>query len=235
MAKKSKKIIIGGILLGGGCLVLLFIVLVALAGGGVFVYFQTGAEKEALQAIEEQYALEEEMAVKAEEEARRDAEVRAAEEEAAEAERIAAVFDELANGPGVVKPSTAPAGVGEVAVKEPVKEPVKDDPPPPKDDPPASAKSVTIKHSAPNMLVVGDTFAITATTPGSSACDVKMVWRSESRSWTTVRLRKSGERHTGSLTLQSDHAPELEYYIVAGGSCDGRSPSGGGLHKARVF
>lgn len=227
MANKSKKIIIGSILLAGGCCVVLFIILAILAGGGALVWFQAEKSNEQqARILEEQWALEDEMARKVEEEARM------AEEALLEEAALGEALEEAVQGGGVVKPETVQGGQ---AVREETTPPPVEETPPPEEDKPAKVHNVKIRHSAPSMLVVGDVFSIEATTIGASDCEMKMVWRSESRSWTTVRLRQSGERHTGSLTLQSDHAPELEYYLVAAGSCDGRSPAGGGLHKARVF
>ena len=107
--------------------------------------------------------------------------------------------------------------------------------PTPYEEPPTPAGPVSLVHSPASMAVVGDSVSVSATTPGERRCKVVMVYSSNDGSWKQKRLSRSGDSHTGSLTVTAEMSPEFSYYLTAAGCGSGRSPEGSGSYSVKVF
>ena len=69
---------------------------------------------------------------------------------------------------------------------------------------------VSVTHQAATMSFVGDSIALSATTPGFSRCKVIVVYRgAEGGSWKKQSMSRGGENHTTSLTVSAEMAPEF--------------------------
>jgi len=95
---------------------------------------------------------------------------------------------------------------------------------------------ITVNHQAATMTFVGDSIALSATTPGYSRCKVLVVYRgADGGAWKTQSMSRSGESHSTSLTVTGEMAPEFQYYLTVKNCGTGRAPSGGGSYTVGVF
>jgi len=106
--------------------------------------------------------------------------------------------------------------------------------PEPPTEPATPSAPLQIVHEAPRRAMVGDNLTISCSTPAYFDCTVRMQWRVDDGSWSTLSLSRSGERHSTSMRLTGEHRGELKYYLKTSGCGSTRWPDGQGSGTVTV-